>query len=232
VAGRKTFKPKRRAALHTALALGTAAAALPMSPATAQRMRALERAPLAGSADEKRVLAALDNVYRNHRYLSVPEEDGRLLRILTESIGATHAVEIGTSTGYSGLWILLALMKTGGRLTTYEIDRGRHEVARSNYERAGLLGQATLVLGDAHVEIAKLKGPIDLVFLDADKEGYPDYLSKLAPLTRPGGLIVAHNMASPPPDPRYIEAVTANPAYDTVFLNMHSAGIGVTLKKR
>jgi predicted O-methyltransferase YrrM len=232
VAGQKTFKPERRAALHTALALGTAAAALPMSPATAQRMRALERGPLAGSADEKRVLAALDDVYRNHRYLSVPEEDGRLLRILTESIGATHAVEIGTSTGYSGLWILLALMKTGGRLTTFEIDRGRHEMARSNYERAGLLGQATLVLGDAHVEIAKLKGPIDLVFIDADKEGYPDYLSKLAPLTRPGGLIVAHNMASPPPDPRYIEAVTANPAYDTVFLNMHSAGVGVTLKKR
>ena len=232
MAGRKTFKPKRRAALRTALALGTAAAALPMSLATAQRMRVLERAPLAGSADEKRVLAALDDVYRNHRYLSVPEEDGRLLRILTESIGAKHAVEIGTSTGYSGLWILLALMKTGGRLTTFEIDRARQEVARSNYERAGLLGQATLVLGDAHVEITKLKGAIDLVFLDADKEGYPDYLSKLAPLTRPGGLIVAHNMASPPPDARYIEAVTANPAYDTVFLNMHSAGIGVTLKKR
>ena len=49
---------------------------------------------------------------------------------------------------------------------------------------------------------------------------------------RPGGLIVAHNMASPPPDSRYVEAVTTNPAFDTVFLNMHSAGVGVTLKKR
>jgi predicted O-methyltransferase YrrM len=231
MAGHKTFKPRRRAALRTALALGTAAAALPVSPAVAQRMRALERTPLAVSADEKRILAALDHVYRNHRYLSVPEEDGRLLRILTESIGAKHVMEVGTSTGYSGLWILLALMRTGGRLTTYETDRGRHELARSNYERAGLLGQATLVQGDAHVEITKLKGPIDLVFLDADKEGYPDYLHQLAPLTRAGGLIVAHNMSSPPPDPRYIEAVTANPAYDTVFLNMHSAGVGVTLKK-
>lgn len=195
-------------------------------------MRTLERAPLGGSADEKRVLAVLEDVYRNHRYLSVPEDDGRLLRILTESIGAKHVVEVGTSTGYSGLWILLALMKTGGRLTTYEIDRGRHELARSNYERAGVHKQATLVLGDAHAEVAKLKDTIDLVFIDADKEGYPDYLNKLAPLTRPGGLIVAHNMASPPPDPRYIEAVTTHPAYDTVFLNMHSAGVGVTLKKR
>lgn len=218
--------------LRASLALGATAAALPAAPALAQRGRTLERAPLAHSADEKRVLAVLDGVYRNHRYLSVPEEDGRLLRLLAESTGARHAVEIGTSTGYSGLWLLLALMKTGGRLTTYEIDRDRHELARKNYERAGLASLATLVLGDAHVEVTKLKEPIDLVFLDADKEGYPDYLQKLAPLVRPGGLVVAHNMASPAPDPRYVEAVTTNPAYDTVFVNMHSAGVGITLKKR
>jgi predicted O-methyltransferase YrrM len=225
-------KPGRRAALRASLILGSGAAALPLSPAVAQRMRTLERAPIGHTADEKRVLAVLDDVYRNHRYLSVPEEDGRLLRILAESIGAKHVVEVGTSTGYSGLWLLLALARTGGRLTTYEIDRGRHEMARSNYERAGLLQHATLVLGDAHTEVARLKGPIDLLFIDADKEGYPHYLQMLAPLVRPGGLIVAHNMASPPPDPRYVEAVTANPAYDTVFLNMHAAGVGVTLRKR
>jgi predicted O-methyltransferase YrrM len=222
----------RRAALRSVLALGAAVAALPAEPALAQRGRAPERAPLARSAEEKRVLAVLEDVHRNHRYLSVPEEDGRLLRILAESIAARHVVEIGTSTGYSGLWILLALMRTGGRLTTFEIDRGRHELARRNFERAGLLKQATLVLGDAHVETAKLGEPIDLVFIDADKEGYPVYLRQLAPLVRAGGLIVAHNMASPPPDPRYVEAVTTDPAYDTVFLNMHAAGVGVTLKKR
>jgi predicted O-methyltransferase YrrM len=224
--------PARRRALGASLALGAAAAALPVAPAVAQRLRTLERSPTGGTEAEKRVLAVLGDVYRNHRYLSVPEEDGRLLRILAESIGARQVVELGTSTGYSGLWLLLALMKTGGRLTTYEIDRGRHETARRNFERAGLLDQATLVLGDAHAEITKLKGPLDLVFLDADKEGYPDYLRKLAPLTRPGGLIVAHNMASPPPDPRYVEAVTTDPSFDTVFLNMHAAGVGVTLKKR
>jgi predicted O-methyltransferase YrrM len=229
---KKTFKPGRRAALGASLALGTAAATLPSATAHAQRFRALERAPMGTTAEEKRVLAVLEDVYRNHRYLSVPEEDGRLLRILTESVGARHVVELGTSTGYSGLWILLALMRTGGQLTTYEIDRGRNELARQNFERAGLLKQATLVLGDAHVEVTKLKEPLDLVFIDADKEGYPDYLQKLAPLVRPGGLIVAHNMASPPPDPRYLEAVTTNPAYETVFLNMHAAGVGVTLKKR
>jgi predicted O-methyltransferase YrrM len=105
-------------------------------------------------------------------------------------------------------------------------------LARGNFERAGVLNLATPVLGDAHAEIARLAEPIDLLFIDADKEGYPDYLRKLGPLVRAGGLIVAHNMASPPPDPRYLEAVTTNPALETVFLNMHEAGVGVTLKKR
>src|SRR3970282_503816 len=183
---KKPFKPGRRAALGASLALGTAAATLPSATARALRFRTLERAPLGNPAEEKRILAVIEDVYRNHRYLSVPEEDGRLLRMLAESIGAKHVVEVGTSTGYSGLWILLALARTGGRLTTYEIDRGRHELARQNFERAGLLKQATPVLGDAHTEITKLKEALDLVFIDADKEGYLDYLQKLAPLVRPG----------------------------------------------
>ena len=253
---KNAVNPERRAALHASLALLTAAA-LPPIPAQAQGSReatepdraydsdpirapaqaqgnrnAPERPPRGNSAEEKRVLAALDDVYRNHRYLSVPEADGRLLRLLTESIDAKHVVEIGTSSGYSGLWLLLALMKTGGRLTTFEIDRSRHERARQNFDRAGVLKHATLVLGDAHVEVTKLKGPIDLAFIDADKEGYLDYLRKLGPLVRPGGLITAHNMQRPPPDPHYVEAVTTDPTLETVFLNMHDAGLGVTLKKR
>jgi predicted O-methyltransferase YrrM len=210
-----------------------AAAALLSVPAMAQGgRRAAERPPLAASAEERRILAVLDEVYRRHRYLSVSEPDGRLLRVLVESIGAKHVVELGTSTGYSGLWILLGLARTGGRLATYEIDRGRHEMARSNFEKAGMLAQVTPVLGNAHEEVTKLRGPIDLVFIDADKEGYLDYLEKLGPLVREGGLIAAHNMASPPPDPRYVEAVTTQPAYETVFLNMHDAGMGITLRKR
>lgn len=228
--------PGRRVAMrHSLRAPLAAAAALALSATTAQAQdprRAALRAPLPNSADERRILAVIEDVYRNHRYLSVPQEDGRLLRILAESIGARHVVELGTSTGYSGLWLLLALSRTGGRLTTFEVDRGRHLMARSNFERAGLLPLATLVLGDAHVEAAKLKEPIDLLFLDADKEGYLAYLRRLGPLVRPGGLIAAHNMASPPPDPGYVEAVTTDPALETIFLNMHDAGLGVTLKKR
>ena len=81
-------------------------------------------------------------------------------------------------------------------------------------------------------EVFLCKGPVDLVFIDADKKGYPDYLRKLLPLVRPGGLVIAHNMASPPPDPDYVRLVTTDPALDTVFVNMDAAGVGITLKKR
>ena len=90
----------------------------------------------------------------------------------------------------------------------------------------------TVVEGDAHAEVKKLKEPIDLLFLDADKEGYVIYLKRLLPLVRPGGLIVGHNMVRPPPDPRYIEAITTNPDLETIFLLMDGAGVSVTLKKR
>jgi len=209
-----------------------ASAVVPASAASTHVSHVPERAPRANSAVEKRILSILEEVYRDHHYLSVPQADGRLLRVLAESISAKRVVEIGTSTGYSGLWILLALVKTAGSLITFEIDPGRQEIARRNFEKAGVLNQATLVLGDAHREVMRVAGPIDLAFIDADKEGYPDYLRKLGPPVRPGGLIVAHNMHLPPPDPRYVEAVTTDPALETVFLNMHEAGVGVTLKKR
>lgn len=193
-----------------------------------------EGPPLAKTEAERRILGVLDDLDRNQRpgNMNVPVEDGRLLRVLAESISAKRVVEIGTSNGYSGLWLCLALRATGGALTTYEIDRRRAALARDNFKRAGVDHLVTLVEGDAHLEVTKFSEPIDLLFIDADKEGYLDYLNTLLPLVRPGGLIVAHNMRSPAPDPRYIKAITTNPDLETVFLNMHAAGVGVTLKKR
>ncbi len=75
----------------------------------------------------------------------------------------------------------------------------------------------------------QLKGPIDIVFLDADKEGYADYLAKLLPLVRPGGLILAHNISSRTQNPEYMDAVTSNPNLETIRINGEMA---VTLKKR
>lgn len=194
----------------------------------------LQRPPAPKNDEEGKILAVIDAMTkkRSARYLSVSPEDGRLLRQLTEAIGAKRVVEIGTSTGYSGLWFTLALRATGGELITHEIDPERAETARANFKRAGVDGLVTVIEGDAHETVKQHREPIDLLFLDADKRGYVDYLTQLLPRIRPGGLILAHNMRVPRPDPRFIKAITEDPALDTTFLLMQGAGIGLTLKKR
>ncbi len=188
----------------------------------------------AKSDKEQRILDVLKDIGSNQQRgnMIVPHDDGRILRLLAESLGAKHVVEIGTSVGYSGTWFCLALQKTGGKLTTYEIDKERAAKARENFKRAGVDGIVTIIEGDAHEEVKKLKEQIDILFLDADKQGYIDYLEKLLPLVRPGGLIIAHNMVKSMADPRYVRAITTNPDLETLFLNMEKSGIGVTLKKR
>jgi len=188
--------------------------------------------PLPKDDREKRILAVLDQMAKGPRYANVSSSDGRLLRQLTESVGAKSVVEIGTSTGYSAIWFALALRSTGGKLYTHEIDAGRIETARNNFQKAGVDDLITVIAGDAHETVKQHKEPIDVLFLDADKSGYIDYLNKLLPLVRPGGLILAHNMRWPAPDPRYIKAITKNPELDTSFVLMEGAGIGVTVKKR
>jgi len=191
-------------------------------------------APLPGDDAEKKILAVLEDMRQNQRrgMANVSREDGRLLRLLTETLGAKHVVEIGTSNGYSAIWFCLALRTTGGRLTTYEISPRKVKLARQNFQRAGVASLVTLVEGDAHEKVTDQKGPIDILFLDADKPGYPDYLKKLLPGVRPGGLILAHNMNYPAPDPDYIKAITTDPALETLFVLKDGAGVGVTLKKR
>lgn len=184
---------------------------------------------------EQAILKVLKDIKRSQSagMMQTPREDGRLLRLLAESIGAKHVVEIGTSNGYSGIWFCLALRKTGGRLTTFEFDKRRAALARKNFKRAGVDQLVTLIEGDAHVQAPKLTQPIDLLFIDADKAGYVDYLKKLGPKVRPGGLIVAHNAAMKRPGiTRYLATIGADKRYDTLLLNMHSAGVAVSLKKR
>ncbi len=195
----------------------------------------IDPAPLAADEQEEKILRVLDNMHLTQRRdnMNVDPQDGRILRILTESIGAKHVVEIGTSNGYSGIWFCLALRTTGGRLTTHDIDEGRAKLARANFKRAGVDDMVTLVMGDAHETVKKIKEPIDVLFLDADKAGYLDYLEKLVPLVRPGGLILAHNttnLGSAMKD--YVKAVTTNPDLETKFIHTQYQGIGVTLKKR
>ncbi|MFV1966655.1 MAG: O-methyltransferase [Pirellulaceae bacterium] len=182
--------------------------------------------------DEKKILDAIETMREGPRFANVSPNDGRLLRLLTESTGAQRVVEIGTSTGESAVWFALALRKTGGHLFTHELDEERANVAKANFKKAGVEALITLIPGDAHETVKQHKEPIDILFLDADKAGYIDYLDKLLPLVRPGGLIIAHNMVYPNPDPNYIKAITTRPDLETSFLLMEGAGVGVTIKKR
>jgi predicted O-methyltransferase YrrM len=189
--------------------------------------------PVARNAAEKAILDVLDEMDRNQREgnMNVPVVDGRFLRLLAESLGAKHIVEIGTSNGYSGIWQCLALKTTGGKLTTFEIDGGRAAMARQNFKKAGVDDIVALIEGDAHEKVVDVAGPIDMVFIDADKEGYTDYLTKLLPKVRPGGLVIAHNITPRMADPKYLEAITTDPDLETIFYT-DGGGISVTLKKR
>lgn len=185
--------------------------------------------PLAMNARERQILGEIRRMARTHEtYLSIPVEDGEALWLLAEATDAKHVAEIGTSTGYSGLWFCMALQATGGHLTTFEINHARVTEAREHFKEAGVAHLVTVVEGNAHQEIEKLKGPVDVAFIDADKQGYVDYLNKLLPLVRPGGLILAHNVDMAPD---YVKAVTTNPNLQTIFY-MQGRGLAVTLKKR
>ena len=191
----------------------------------------LNNPPLAKDDAERKSLAVFDDISGREMYQNTPPKDCRLLRLLTEAIGAKTVVEIGTSTGHSGIWFCLGLRPQSGRLITFDIDPQRIAIARENFQRAGVADMVTIVAGDAHENVKQLKDPVDLVFIDADKAGYLDYLNKLLPLVRPGGLIVSHNMSRPAPDPKFLEAITANPALETMFFHMDVWGVGVSLKK-
>jgi predicted O-methyltransferase YrrM len=191
-----------------------------------------EALPMGKTEGEKKILSVLDEVQKTKKtYLSVPVADGRMLRLLTEAVGAKTVAEFGTSTGFSGLWFCLALQKTGGKLITFELDAGRAATARKHFEQAGVSQIVTIVEGDAHKNLTTLKGPIDVVFIDAEKEGYVDYLNKVLPLVRSGGLILAHNINMPAVADGYVKQVTADPELETVFY-MDGGGLSVTLKKR
>lgn len=193
----------------------------------------MSKPPTARNEAEKKILAVLEelNSGDGRGMMNVPEVDGRLLRLLAETIGAKQIVEIGTSNGYSGIWQCLALKATGGKLTTFEIDAERAALARQNFKKAGVDDIVTLVEGDAHQKVAQVTGPVDMVFVDADKEGYSDYVKQLLPKMRPGGLIVAHNVSQRMADPKFIEAITTNPDLETLFFT-EGGGISVTMKKR
>jgi caffeoyl-CoA O-methyltransferase len=191
-----------------------------------------DRPPVPKNDEEKRALAVLDEMTQGTWHLNITTREGRVLRQLTEAVGAKYVVEIGTSSGYSTIWLALGARASGGKVFTHEIDPEKVKIATENFRKAGLDDVITIIEGDAHETIKQHEGPIDVVFLDAEKLGYLDYMQQLLPRMRPGGLILGHDMHPPMPDPRFLEAITHNPDLDTSFIMMESFGISMTVKKR
>jgi caffeoyl-CoA O-methyltransferase len=127
--------------------------------------------------------------------MNVPYADGQKLHDIIVSNGYKSALEIGTSTGLSGIWIAWALSKTGGKLITIDIDRTRYEQAVENFKKAGLIDYIDARLADAHELVPQLKGPFDFVFSDADKDWYKNYFIAVDPNLKVGGCYVTHNIS-------------------------------------
>jgi caffeoyl-CoA O-methyltransferase len=143
---------------------------------------------------DARVKAFLNAHRYDWRDMNVPESDGQLLHDLVVKGGYKRALEIGTSTGRSGVWIAWALSKTGGKLITIDVDQGRHSEAVRNFQEAGVSPFIDARLADAHDLVPKLDGPFDFVFIDADKDWYTNYVKAVIPKLAVGGCIAAHNV--------------------------------------
>jgi predicted O-methyltransferase YrrM len=169
--------------------------------------------------------------------LNIPEADGQTLYDLIVKGNYKSALEIGSSTGHSGIWIAWALSKTGGRLTTIEIDEGRHKTALANYREAGLSDYIDARLADAHQLVKELKGPFDFVFSDADKDWYKQYFIDIDPKLKVGGCFTAHNISAGGRrggymggQAEFLEYIKSKPNYETT-VNTRGGGLSISYKK-
>lgn len=181
---------------------------------------------------DNRVKKFLENRRNSWHNLNVPYKDGKVLYDIIVKNNYKSALEIGTSTGHSSIWIAWALSKTGGKLTTIEIDKGRHDQAVENIKKAGLSDYVDARLADAHEFVPKLKGPFDFVFSDADKDWYTRYFKDVDPKLKPGGCFTAHNVLNGYYGTKeFVDYVKSLPNYTTTIEHSSSSGISVSYKK-
>ena len=207
--------------LVTALILGTA-----LLGASAQ-------SPRADANLDARVTRFLETHRATWYDMNVPEADGRALHDIVLKNGYRQALEIGTSTGHSGIWIAWALAKTGGKLITIDIDEGRHREAVRNFKDAGLDAFIDARLADAHDLVPQLPGPFDFAFVDADKDWYTNYAKAVIPKLRVGGCLTAHNVSASrgrrSMGGDYYNYVVSLPFLETNVIN---GGLAISYKRR
>ena len=206
------------------LAMAGQAAGLSAAEATGRSV------PADLQAARDRLMAELEA----HRSIDVPRCDGEFLHLMVHVTAAKHVLEVGTFRGYSGIWLGLGLEQTGGKLVTIDISPDRVKEARGNFTRAGLADRITVLEGDAHKVAKTVAGPLDLVFLDAEKGNEVDYFQTVFPKLRPGGFILLHNaITSKQAMQPYLDMVSkhAELLHVVLSLSMHD-GFSVSFRKR
>lgn len=182
------------------------------------RMRAEEAAPANAPADG-----------RDARLLAVGPDTGRLINILARSLEKPAILELGTSYGYSGIWLAEAAHATGGRVMTMELQDYKAAYARDMAEKAGLADHIEFRVGDAVKMIGEIEGGLDFVLVDLWKDLYVPCLEAFYPKLNSGAIIVADNMifASGEGTRQYASAIRAKPGMTSVLLPVGS-GIEVS----
>ncbi len=182
---------------------------------------------------DTRVKAFLESHRNEWRDMNIPQSDGQALYDLIIEHNYTRAVEIGTSTGRSAIWIAWALSKTGGKLITIEINKERYHEALENFREAGVADYIDARLADAHELVPELEGPYDFVFMDADKGWYINYFEALAPVMEKGGAITAHNVLNSYMSgiPEFLDYIRGLKNFDTEIIRSSGSGISVSIKK-
>jgi len=184
------------------------------------------------SPADAQALARVDWMPKNQTgMLNVNANEGAFLRDQVIKVKARHALEVGTSNGYSSIWIAMGVRQTGGHLTTLEIDERKVKLATENFRVAGVDSLITLRPGDALKTLPTLEGPFEFVFIDAWKGDYITYLDMVLPKMPAGGVIVAHNVT----DLRsqlldFIERVKTDPRLKTTFADSGPGGFSVSVK--
>ena len=208
-----------------------------MRPSLALAVLALASASTAFAEDSALDQKARRFLEKNRgawRDMNVPWVDGQILHDLVVKNRHKRALEIGTSTGHSSVWIAWALSKTGGKLTTIEIDPSRHADALRNFEEAGVAALVDARLADAHELVKQLPGPFDFVFSDADKGWYLQYFKDVDPKLEIGGCFTAHNVlrSGGGGAGEFLDHVRKLPNYRTTVETGSGEGISVSCKTR
>lgn len=151
--------------------------------------------------------------------LNTTPGDAMMLRILVESAGAKRGIEVGSASGFGAINMGIAFERTGGHLTTLEIDPARVKECRDNLQKVGLENVVTCIEGDALKTLPTIEGPIDFVFIDAVKSDYMKYLKLIEDKLAPGAVVVGDNVIrSARAMKDFLDYIENSPDYDTVII--------------